>query len=134
MLSCSLIDRNIGSWFRSGVQSPGTDQPVMVLLLDDMGAPSGDARTHKHRCVQLARNAYQEIGDGRIEIQIRVEPFLLLHHTVDGGSDLVPAGVTADPTQLVGVSLDDCGPGISLFQHAMTESHDSAFGGEGFLD
>src|SRR5262245_25828145 len=92
-----------------------------------MRAPAGNARANKYRCVELSRNAHQEIGDRRIEIEIGIETFFLLHDAIDDGRDFVPTVVAADLAQRFGLLLNDGRASVTFLEHTMTEAHDPAF-------
>jgi hypothetical protein len=79
----------------------------VVLLFNDMGAPSGDAGTDEHRRIQRAGDPHQKIGDRGVEIQVGTETFFLFHDVIDGGRNLVPSAVAADPAQRFSVPLND---------------------------
>src|SRR5207247_8232995 len=61
---------------RADIGRAGPDEPIVVLLLDHVRAPAGDARAHEDRRVEVAWNPYQEVGHGGVEIQIGIEAFL----------------------------------------------------------
>jgi hypothetical protein len=79
----------------------------VVLLFDDMSAPSSNTRTYEQRRIERAGNRHQEIGDRCIEIEIGVETLLMLHDMVDGGRNFVPPVIAADSAQPFGLLLND---------------------------
>src|SRR3990170_295780 len=50
------------------------DQPVVVVLLDDVGAPAGDAADRDHRREEVDRNAERIKEGSRIEVDVRNQP------------------------------------------------------------
>src|SRR5437773_11759950 len=80
---------------RADIGRAGPDEPIVVLLLDHVRAPAGDARAHEDRRVEVAWYPYQEVGHGGVEIQIGEEALLLLHDPVHDGRDVVPPRVAA---------------------------------------
>lgn len=92
---------------RSLVESARPHQSVVVLLFNNMSAPSGNARTDEQRRVEGSRNFHQEIGDRRIEIQVGMETFLLFHDMIDSRRNVVPSVIAAEPAQRFGVPLND---------------------------
>src|SRR5690348_12417825 len=97
--SATAVKGDIFPRCRSRVERAGPDQPVVILLFDDVGAPAGDARADEDRRIEFARDAHQEVGHGRIEVEIRIETFHLLHDTIDDGRNLKPTAVAAYPAQ-----------------------------------
>ena len=52
----------------------------MIVLLDDVGAPSGDARERKDRGVQSGGETHETEHDGGVEVDIRAEVLFASHH------------------------------------------------------
>src|SRR5206468_11959047 len=119
----SSAEGHIRLWWRPDIGRARPDEPIVVLLLDDMRAPAGDARADEDRRVEIAGDPYQEIGHGGVEIQVGVEALFLLHDPIHDGRDVVPPRVAAGPAQVLGMTLDDGCAGVGLAQHAMAETH-----------
>src|SRR4051812_26118422 len=64
---------------RARVQRPRPNQSVVVVLLDHVGTPAGDARASKDRRVQMPGNAQHLQHGGGVEVDIGVEVLLPLH-------------------------------------------------------
>src|SRR5438132_7345850 len=107
MRSRSSLKGDIRLRRRPDIGRARPDEAVVVLLLDDMRAPAGDARADEDRRVEVARDPYQEVGDGGIEIQVGIETLFLLHDPIHEGGDVVPPRVAARPAQGLGMTLDD---------------------------
>src|SRR3989442_4331536 len=105
MPSRSSLEGHIRLRRRPDVGRAGPDEPVVVLLLDHVRAPAGDARADEDRRVEVARDPYQEVGHGGVEIQIWGEALLLLHDPVPPGRDVLPPRVSAPPAQSFALTL-----------------------------
>src|SRR5437773_427624 len=68
----------IGPSRRTYVKAARTDQPVVVVLLDDVSAPAGNPGAGEDGRVQLRRDAQQMKHRGRIEVHIAAEVFFPL--------------------------------------------------------
>src|SRR5207244_11388823 len=73
MGSATLIDGHIVTGLGPAIEGSRANQAVMILLLDHMGAPSGDTRAHKHSSIQIAGNAHHHICHSGIEIESGIE-------------------------------------------------------------
>src|ERR1700690_530226 len=65
------------------VISPGTDQAVVVELLDDMRSPAANARHGKYRGEQIDVDPGRVVGGGGIEAHVGVQLLLRLHKFFD---------------------------------------------------
>src|SRR3989441_7798186 len=123
MRSRSSLEGHKRLWWRPDIGRARPDEPIVVLLLDDLRAPAGDARADEDRRVEVAGKPYQKVGHGGVEVQVGVEALFLLHDPIHDGRDVVPPRVAARPAQGLGMTLDDGRAGVALAQHAMAEAH-----------
>src|SRR5579863_2497064 len=80
----SLLDRDVAPFVGTGVIAGGADDLVVAPLLEDMGAPAGDAAGSEDAREQLGWNPHVMLEARRIEIDVAVlvdgfldEPFEL---------------------------------------------------------
>src|SRR2546430_4479726 len=117
----------IGASRRTDVKAARSYQPVMVVLLDDVGAPASDPGAGEDGRVQLRRDAQQMKHRGRIEVHIAAEVFFPLHHSFQLFTDAHPtflAELLAEPT---GELAHDRDARAALFVNAVAETHDFFF-------
>src|SRR2546426_1756942 len=107
MRSRSSLEGHIRLRRRADIGRARPNEPIVVLLLDDVRAPAGDARADEDRRVGVAGKPYQEGGHGGVEVQGGVEGLFLLHDPIHDGRDVVPPRVAARPAQGLGMTLDD---------------------------
>ena len=79
---CFESDRSTSAYsaefpaFRAGVQRARANEPVVVVLLDDVGTPAGHTRTGEDRGIQRRRNPELPQHDGSIEVHVGAEILL----------------------------------------------------------
>src|SRR3989449_7214436 len=97
MRSRSSLEGHIRLRRRADIGRARPDEPIVILLLDDVRAPAGDARADEDRRVEAAGGPYQEVGHGGIVDQGGGEDPLLLPDTLHDGRDVGPPRVAAGP-------------------------------------
>src|SRR2546428_145541 len=68
MRSRSSLEGHIRLRRRADIGRARPNEPIVVLLLDDVRAPAGDARADEDRRVEGAGKPYQEGGHGGVEV------------------------------------------------------------------
>src|SRR5688500_13128988 len=111
----------------------GPDQAVVVVLLDGVGGPAGDAAGRDDGREEVHRDAERVEQRRRVEVDVRDEPL--------GGADplmqlhrhLVPLELARLPTGLLGHPAQDGGTRVAGLVDAVTEAHEAPLLGEGLL-
>src|SRR5512140_1552082 len=89
------------------VEAARTNEAVMVLLLQHVRAPAGDAAAGKNSCVQLRGYAEQIECLGRIEVKVREKPLFAFHDFFQAVGDFGPAFLAEPLTQFAHNSAHD---------------------------
>src|SRR5271163_4596880 len=74
------VRRGVGG---ASVVGARTNEAVVVVLLDDVGGPSGDAADGEDGGEEVDIDAEGGVGGGRVEVDVRVELLLLLDEEFD---------------------------------------------------
>src|SRR5688572_27085081 len=129
----SLAGRDERAARGADVVRAGPDQAVVVVLLDDVGGPAGDAAGRDDGREEVHRDAERVEQRRRVEVDVRDEPL--------GGADplmqlhrhLVPLELARLPTGLLGHPAQDGGTRVAGLVDAVTEAHEAPLLGEGLL-
>src|SRR5262249_61497703 len=87
------------------VVAAGPDQPVVVVLLDDVGRPAGDAPGGDDRREEVDRNAERVEERRRVEVDVGDELLRLVHAGVELHRHLVPLELAGLAARLLGHPL-----------------------------
>src|SRR4051794_28176334 len=80
----ALVDRGIWSRIsRADVFGARSDEPVVVVLLDDVRCPAGDTADREDGCKEVDIDAKQGVGGGGVEVHVGIELLLLLDEQLD---------------------------------------------------
>src|SRR6266853_853910 len=86
----ALGDRQVVPFRWTGVVAGRTDDLVVLPLLEDVGAPAGDAAGGENAGEQFARNSHVVLEARRIEIDVAVLVNRLLNHPFELDRNFVP--------------------------------------------
>src|ERR1700753_2039099 len=80
----TLLDRRVRRRVRrSGVLGARPDEPVVVMLLDDVRATAGDAADSEDRREEIDVDAERRVGGRGVKVDVRVQLFLVLHEELN---------------------------------------------------
>src|SRR5205814_4907429 len=91
-----------GALGRSGVKTARADQPVVIVLFDDVRAPAADAGTGKERRVQLGGEAEKVKHRSGVKVHVRAKFFLALHDRFKSLADRRPVFLAETLAKLAG--------------------------------
>src|SRR5271155_201125 len=112
------IRRRIG---RAGIVSARTDEAVVVVLLDDVGGPAGDAADGEDGSEEVDVDAEGGVGGGRVEVDVRVELLLLLDVELNLAGHVEPLGIARGFAEFFGHAAEVSGAGIFGVVDAVAE-------------
>src|SRR5215510_12347289 len=95
------------------IVAPRADEPVVVVLLDDIGGPAGHAGSGDDRREEIDRNAQRIEERSRVEIDIGDEPLGPLDPVVQGDGHLVPLELPRLAAGVFGHAAENGSPRIA---------------------
>ena len=121
------VGRGVG---RAGVVGARTDEAVVVVLLDDVGGPAGDAADGEDGSEEVDVDAERGVGGGGVEVDVGVELLLLLDEELDLAGHVEPLGVAGGFAEFFGHAAEVGRAGIFGVVDAMAEAGDFFLLGE----
>src|SRR5688500_9754968 len=112
---------------RAGVNAARPNQPIVVMLFDDVRTPATDARTREDGCVQFRRDAEQIKHRSGIEIQVGAKMLLALHHRFESFANRYPIRLATTLPELARKLPHHWHARIARFVNTMAEAHDLFF-------
>src|SRR5579871_5757492 len=88
-----LVDGNVGPLVGASVIAGRTDDLVVLPLLEDVGAPAGDAAGGENAGEQLGRDPHVVLQARRVEIDVAVLVDRLFNDLFELQRNVVPAGL-----------------------------------------
>src|ERR1035441_287098 len=89
----ALLHGNVrGGVGRPDVLGAGTDEAVVVQLLDDVGSPAGDAADGEDGRVEVDVDAQSRVRRGRVKVHVGVELLVGVDVELDGAGVIEPLG------------------------------------------
>src|SRR4030095_12997790 len=101
----SLVDRDPGAAAGADVVAAGPDQPVVVVLLDDVRRPARDAPGGDDRREEVDRDAERVEERRRVEVDVGDELLRLVHAGMELHRHLVPLELAGLAAGLLGHAL-----------------------------
>src|SRR5262249_33564040 len=108
-----LVDGDPGAAAGADVVAAGPDQPIVVVLLDDVGRPAGDAPGGDDRREEVDWNAERVEERRRVEVDVGDELLRLVHAGVEFYRHLVPLELAGLTARLLGHPLENGGAWIA---------------------
>ena len=113
----------------------GTDEAVVVVLLDDVGGPAGDAADWRGWGVKRSMfDAEGGVGGGGVEVDVGVELLLLLDEELDLARHIEPFGAACGAAELFGHAAEVRGARVFGVVDAVAEAGDFFLLGEHLAD
>src|SRR6267143_2471412 len=103
----TLVQRDEGAVFRADVFAARPDEPVVVVLLDDVGSPAGDARRGDDRREQVHGDPERVEERRRVEIDVGDQLLRRVHALVELHRHLVPLELARLPARLLRHAAQD---------------------------
>src|SRR4029077_10131980 len=119
----ALVDRDEGAARGALVVGAGSDQAVVVVLLEQVGGPARDAGSRDDRGEEIHRDADRVEERRGVEVHVRDQPLGGLHLGVELDREVVPEGLARWPASLLGHALQDRGARIARSVDAVAEAH-----------
>src|SRR5437870_11776669 len=113
-----------GALGRSGVETARADQPVVIVLFDNVRAPAADAGTGKGRRIQRGRDAEQVKHRGGVKVHVGAKFFLALHDGLESLADRHPMLLSEPLAEFAGQFPHHRDARVALFVNAVAETHD----------
>ena len=88
----AALDRLVHEADRARVAAARPVDAVVLVLLEDVRAPARDAAHGEHRREEVHRDLHAVVDGRRVEVDVRQQPLLALHHVVDARAHLVQLG------------------------------------------
>src|ERR1700679_3792190 len=104
-----------GGWGGVGwseVVGAGADEAIVVVLLDDVGGPAGDAADGEDGSEEIDVDAEGGVGGGGVEVDVGVELLLLLDVELDLAGHVEPLGAAGGLAELFGHAAEVSGSRI----------------------
>jgi len=93
-LPSAVGDRRVGCGIgRANVLGARADEAVVVVLLDDVGGPSGDAADGEDGSEEVDVDSESGVGGGGVKVDVGVELLFLFDEELDLAGHVEPFGV-----------------------------------------
>src|SRR5215831_9809577 len=102
------------------------DQPVVVVLLEQIRGPARDARDADHGREEIERNPDGVEERRRVEVHVGDQLLGRVDLGVELHGEIVPEALAGLPAGLLGHALQDGGARVACRVDAMTEAHETA--------
>src|SRR6266508_1752620 len=100
-----------------------TDQPVVGVLLADVGGPAGHPGGREQGGVQVRRQAEGGVDAGGVEVDVGVQAFGVHHGLLNACRDVVPVGVPELRAEPLADLAQDRRPRVPGLVDPVTEAH-----------
>src|SRR6266511_3467733 len=100
-----------------------TDQPVVGVLLADVGGPAGHPGGREQGGVQVRRQAEGGVDAGGVEVDVGVQAFGVHHGLLNACRDVVPVGVRELRAEPLADLAQDRRPRVPGLVDPVTEAH-----------
>src|SRR2546425_10491632 len=120
----TAIQWHEGAPARPDVVAAGPDQPVVLVLLDDVRRPARDPARRDDRRKQVDRDPERVEERRRVEVDVRDERLRLVDAGVEVHRHLVPLELARLPARVLRHALEDRRPRIARLVHAVAHAHE----------
>src|SRR6266850_7659516 len=123
-LSPTTVQRNERAPARPDVVAARPDQPVVLVLLDDVRRPARDAPGRDDRGEQVDRDPERVEERRRVEVDVRDELLRLVDPGVELHRHLVPLELARLPARVLRHALEDRRSRVARLVDAVAHAHE----------